>query len=244
MSAPEGHEGGPADTPRAERPRWIELAPGLLSVASGAALVALVPDLRHAVSLALHGDLAGLHHHFRALGSSGVALLVALMLVHAVIFFPTELITATAGLVYGFLPGLALVTGGWLASALLAYLLGRTVGKPLAHLVFGARRFLALERAVERGGIPLLLTLRLLPLVPFSLTGYVAGAAHVRVWRFGWTTLVGYLPLTALVAYLGSRSESFSLTDPRLWIGIVLLLVLLGVAHRLRLRLPATVEGE
>jgi uncharacterized membrane protein YdjX (TVP38/TMEM64 family) len=205
--------------------RDLAVAVGSIAVAAG--LLMLVPDLRHAVSLTLNGDLEGLRREFRHLGVDGVTLLLALILAHAVLFYPTEIVTATAGFVYGFLPGLALVTGGWLASALLAYLLGRTVGRPFIHVVFGRRRFLALERAVERGGTPLLLAVRLIPIVPFSLMGYVAGAVRVPLWRFGWTTVVGYLPLTVAVVYLGSRAQSLSLNDPLVWGAVVLLLGLL-----------------
>ena len=213
------------------RGRLPELAFGLGGMLATAAIVALVPDLRHAFSLALHGDLKGLHGQFDNLGASGVMLLLALILAHAVLLYPTEIVTATAGFVYGFLPGLALVTVGWLVSALLAYLLGRALGRPLVHTVFGGRRFASLERAVERGGISLLLAVRLIPFVPFSLTGYVAGAVRVPVWRFGWTTVLGYLPLTVLIAYLGSQAESLSLGDPRLWIGVGVLGVLLAAAR-------------
>jgi uncharacterized membrane protein YdjX (TVP38/TMEM64 family) len=223
-----------------ERPadgsRGIELLLALGSLALTALLVAVVPDLRHAVSLALHGDLDGLRQQFRDLGAAGVALLLGLIMVHAVLLYPTELVTATAGLAYGFLPGLALALGGWLASALLAYLLGRSLGRPLVRRLFGAARTAALERSVARGGVTLLLMMRLVPFVPFNLTGYVAGAAQVPVWRFAWTTAVGYLPLTALVAYLGSQSRSLSLGDPRLWLGVGAIVLLLGAGRVLSLR--------
>lgn len=227
-----------------KRSRWVDMGVGLASAGLGAAMVLSVPELRHALSLSVQGDLEGLRRLFLGLGGGGVALLMALMIVHAVIFYPTEALTATAGLVYGFLPGLALVTVGWLASALLAYLLGRTVGEPLARLLFGARRFAAFERAVSRGGVPLLLAARLVPLVPFSMTGYVAGAMRVPLWTFGWTTVVGYLPLTALVAYLGSQSRSLSAADPRLWIGLALMLLMLGAARAFRPRGAAQAEGS
>jgi len=217
------------------RDRLPELAFAFGGILATGAVVALVPDLRHAVSLALHGDLKGLHEQFKHLGAGGVALLLALILAHAVLLYPTEIVTATAGFVYGFLPGLALVTVGWLASALLAYLLGRALGRPFIHSIFGGRRFANLERAVARGGITLLLAVRLIPIVPFSLTGYVAGAVRVPLWRFGWTTVLGYLPLTVLIAYLGSQAESLSVGDPRLWIGVAALVVLLAAARFVKL---------
>jgi uncharacterized membrane protein YdjX (TVP38/TMEM64 family) len=222
-----------------ELSRWAQLAIGLTGVAIGIGVVLAVPELRHALSLALHGNLDGLRHEFRALGASGAALLLGLMLAHALIFYPTELVTATAGIAYGFLPGLALVTVGWLLSGLLSYAIGVIAGRPLLSLVVGYERFAALERTVARGGAPLLLGLRLVPVLPFSLTGYVAGAVRVPLWRFAWTTVVGYLPLTAIVTYLGSQSNSLPLTDPRLWGGLALILLLLLAARGLRSRLAS-----
>src|ERR1700759_4531053 len=93
-------------------------------------------------------------------------------------------------------------------SALLAYLFGARVARPLLERLGRA------ERMIERGGITLLLAIRLIPIVPFSLAGYAAGAAHVPLWRFFWTTLVGYMPITALSVYFGTRLEGLSLTDP------------------------------
>jgi uncharacterized membrane protein YdjX (TVP38/TMEM64 family) len=212
-------------------PRLRELAAALASVAVGAGIVAAVPELRHSVSLSLHGDFGGLRTYIRGLDVGGLGLLMALMLSHAIIFYPTEIVTATAAHVYGFLPGLGFVMGGWLASALLAYLLGRVLGRPMLRAVLGPR-FMRLERIVERGGTSLLISGRLVPVVPFSLMGYVAGAAHVRVRRFAWTTMVGFLPLTAAVAYLGSQARTLSVTDPVVWIA-ALLLVALFVAARL-----------
>jgi len=77
------------------------------------------------------------------------------------------------------LPALPLVMACWIASALLAYYIGRHAGRPLLYGLAGERRFLRLESAIDRGGASFLLACRLVPIVPFSLTGLVAGAAHV-----------------------------------------------------------------
>ncbi len=209
-----------------------ELAAAVGAVAIGVGVVVVVPELRHSVSLAFQGNFAGLRAYIQGLGTGGLALLSALMLGHALIFYPTEIVTATAAYVYGFPLGLLFVMCGWLASALLSYLLGRVFGRPLLRRVLGPK-FDPLERALDRGGVFLLLGARLVPIVPFSLVGYAAGAARVRVWRFAWTTLVGFLPLTALVGYLGSRARSLSLGEPAVWVA-ALLLVLLLAAARLR----------
>jgi uncharacterized membrane protein YdjX (TVP38/TMEM64 family) len=63
---------------------------------------------------------------------------------------------------------------------------------------------------IERGGVALLLAIRLIPIVPFSLACYAAGAARVPVWRYTWTTVVGYLPITVIAVYFGTQLDLLS----------------------------------
>jgi uncharacterized membrane protein YdjX (TVP38/TMEM64 family) len=204
---------------------------------AGLAVIAVVPELRHCVSLVIHGQFADLRSYVRSLGAGGFGLLLGLMLAHAIIFYPSEIATATAGYVYGFRPGLAFVVGGWLLAALLSYALGRSVGGPLLRRVLSPR-FARLTSTMESGGTTLLLGGRLVPIVPFALIGYAAGAAHTSLWRFSWTTLLGYLPLTIAVVYLGSRAQTLSISNPLVWIAVGVLLALLVGAHLVRGRVP------
>jgi len=194
-----------------------------------AGLVLAIPDLRHAFEAAVRGDHAEVRSRVDSLGLLGPLLVVVLALLHSVVFYPAEIVDAAAGFAYGFFPALALTMVGWLLSGLLCFAVGRSVARPLLDRWLGRERFERTEAAIERGGATLLLAVRLIPIVPFSLVSYAAGAAHVPVWRFAWTTAVGYLPITAMAVYLGTRLEGLSLTDP-LVLGVVaaLLLLLLG----------------
>ncbi len=223
-------------TARSARQRDLELAAGLAAILAAVLIIAVVPQLRHCVGLVLHGHFHALHAYIRSLGAVGLALLLGLMLAHAVVLYPSEIVTATAGWVYGFAPGLAFVVIGWLVAALLSYALGRSVGRPLLRSLLG-HRFIRLEHGMDRGGNALLLSWRLIPLVPFALVGYAAGATRVSLWRFSWTTVLGYLPLTTAVTYLGSRAETLSTSDPIVWIaagGIIAILVAERIGHRRR----------
>lgn len=214
----------------------LELVTGIATIVASLVLIVAVPELRHCVSLVLHGHFKALHSYVRSLGAGGFALLLGLMLAHAVIFYPSEIVTATAAYVYGFLPGLAFVVVGWLLAALLSYALGRSVGRPVLRSLLGSR-FVRLERGMERGGTALLLGGRLIPIVPFALLGYAAGATRVSLWRFSWTTVVGYLPLTTAVCYLGSRAQTLSANDPFVWVaagGLVAALVAAQVVYHRR----------
>jgi uncharacterized membrane protein YdjX (TVP38/TMEM64 family) len=160
------------------------------------------------------------------------------------VWYPAEILTAAAGFVYGFGLALPIVVAGWLLSALATYAMGRYAGRPLLHRIAGEQRFRAAERTIERGGAPVLLAARLVPVIPFSLTGYVAGAAHVPLWRFSWTTVAGFLPMTAVVVLLGSRLEELSLTDPLLYLALAPIGLLLLAARPVARRLRAPAEDE
>jgi uncharacterized membrane protein YdjX (TVP38/TMEM64 family) len=219
-----------APTKRHASPRRTgqgELAAGVAAIALGVVLIAVVPPFRHCIGLVLHGQFHALRDYIRSLGPGGFALLLGLMIAHAIVFYPSEIITATAGYVYGFAPGLAFVVAGWLVAALFSYALGRAVARPLLRSLLGDR-FVRLEHGMARGGTTLLLSGRLVPIVPFALVGYAAGATHVSLWRFAWTTVVGYLPLTIAVVYLGSKARTFSTSDPLVWLAVAVLIGLLA----------------
>jgi uncharacterized membrane protein YdjX (TVP38/TMEM64 family) len=195
-------------------PPWIEIAITLAGIALLTGLVFAVPALHNAVIAAIHGDSTEVRKQLDSLGAWGPLLIFALALIHAIVLYPAEIVNAAAGFVYGFFPALALVTGAWIFSALVCYTLGKSVARPLLDRWWGAERFERTEAMVERGGVTLLLAVRLIPILPFSLVGYAAGAARVPIWRFVWTTVVGYMPVTALAVYFGTRLEGLSLTDP------------------------------
>jgi uncharacterized membrane protein YdjX (TVP38/TMEM64 family) len=193
---------------------FMEIGVTLAGIALLAALVLAIPPLRDAIGAALQGDTDEVRRQIDELGIGGPLLIVALALIHSVVIYPAEIVNAAAGFAYGFFPALAIVTVGWMLSALLCYAFGHRVARPLLDRWFGRERFERFERMVAGGGVTLLLALRLIPIVPFSLVGYAAGAARVPLRRFVWTTLVGYMPVTALAVYFGTRLEGMKLTDP------------------------------
>ncbi len=192
------------------RPPLIEIGVTLAGVALLAALVFAVPALHEAAVAAIHGDTETVRSEIESLGVAGPLLIVVLALVHAVVFYPAEIVDAAAGLVYGFVPALALMMFGWLLSGLACFAIGRSVARPLLDRWFGRERFERIEARIERGGAKVLIGARLIPILPFSLVSYAAGAARVPVWRFTWTTAVGYLPITAISVYFGTQLDLLS----------------------------------
>ncbi len=239
-STAEGSGAGLASPHRPPRPPLLEIAITLAGIAILAALVLLVPPLHDAVVAAIHGDTAKVRHQIDSLSIGGPLLIVAVALIHMVVFYPAEIVDAAAGFAYGFFPALALVTVAWMLSGLACYAVGHAVARPLLDRWLGPERFERTEAMIERGGVTLLIAVRLIPIVPFSLVCYAAGAARVPLWRFVWTTVVGYMPITALAVYFGTRLEGLPLTDPLVLGTAAALLVLLLAGHWVMRRTQAT----
>jgi uncharacterized membrane protein YdjX (TVP38/TMEM64 family) len=215
---------------------WVEIGVTLAGIGLLALLVVAIDPLREAATAAWQGDTAEVRHQIDRLGAGGPLLILALTLLHAVVFYPAEIVDAAAGFAYGFLPALALMTLGWVVSGLICWAVGHRVARPLLDRWFGEERFERAELAIERGGPALLLAMRLIPILPFSIVSYAAGAARVPAWRFVWTTALGYLPITAIAVYFGTKLEGLSLTDPLVLGSALALLALLGIGHRVARR--------
>jgi uncharacterized membrane protein YdjX (TVP38/TMEM64 family) len=190
----------------------------VMGILIGVAIALAVPSLRDAVGDAVQGDTASVRHDLNA-DLGGPLLVIWLAMVHVIVWYPAEILDAAAGYVFGFCGGFSLVLGAWVLSGLAAYAVGRHFARPLLYRLAGEQRFRRVEELVERGGATFLLAARLVPIMPFSLLGYVCGATRVPLIRFTWTTAVGYAPLTAYFTYVGSKLEGFSAEDPILWIG-------------------------
>jgi uncharacterized membrane protein YdjX (TVP38/TMEM64 family) len=206
----------------------------LVGIAALAALVLAIEPLRSGVSDTVAGDTGALREDLRGLGFTGALIVLVVGLVHVFVWYPAEILDAAVGYVYGFWVAMPLIMAVWLINAVVAHWIGRHAARPVLYRFINRERFDRFELLAERGGVTLLLSMRLIPIIPFSLFSYAAGAARVPLGRFVWTTVIGYLPLTAVFVYLGSQLEELSPTDPILWIGALVLIALVLLTARLR----------
>lgn len=116
--------------------------------------------------------------------------------------FPRTAFTLAAGLLFGALTGVAIAVVASTISAVIALLLVRAAGWQLSRLVEHPRLD-SLNTRLRRRGWPTVLSMRLIPAVPFSVLNYAAGASSVRVVPYTLATVAGLLPGTAAVVVLG-----------------------------------------
>src|SRR6185312_8262192 len=132
------------------------------------------------------------------LSSSPAAPLVflALHVAASLLFVPRTLLAIVAGLVFGMWWGTL-----WAA-------LGSVIGAA-AGVVDAASwaRLSGLLGRVERGGWRAVATIRLIPVIPHSLTNYALGLTRLKLAPYALGSLLGQLPLTIAYADLGAAGE-------------------------------------
>jgi uncharacterized membrane protein YdjX (TVP38/TMEM64 family) len=116
--------------------------------------------------------------------------------------FPRTVFTLSAGLLFGPVLGVPLAVSAATISAIIALLLVRAAGWQLSRLVRHPRVDSLDARLRERGWLAVM-SMRMIPAVPFSVLNYAAGASAVRVLPYTLATLAGLLPGTAAVVILG-----------------------------------------
>lgn len=115
----------------------------------------------------------------------------------------TLMITATA-LLYGSFAGFALAMAGSLASALVAYLVGQLTGRGFVQR-FGGRRINRLSRRLAKRGILAMVTVRIVPVAPFTVINLVAGASHISLRDYLIGTALGMLPGVFMISFFVDR---------------------------------------
>lgn len=116
--------------------------------------------------------------------------------------FPRTAFTLAAGLLFGPVLGIPLAVTAATVSAVIALLLVRAVGLQL-NRVARHPRIQAVDARLRARGWPTVLSMRLIPAVPFAVLNYAAGVSSVRVLPYTLATLAGLVPGTAAVVVLG-----------------------------------------
>jgi uncharacterized membrane protein YdjX (TVP38/TMEM64 family) len=116
--------------------------------------------------------------------------------------FPRSAFTLAAGLLFGPVLGVSLAVVASTVSAVIALLLVRAAGWQFSRLVRHPRVD-SLDARLRERGWPTIVSMRLIPAVPFSVMNYAAGASAVRVLPYALASFVGLIPGTAAVVILG-----------------------------------------
>jgi len=168
---------------------------------------------------------------------------LALHVIASLLFVPRTMLGLVAGLVFGLWWGVVWAALGSMCGAVAGFLIARYVNGGLIEPEALPRLGPMLQRA-EAGGWRAVTVLRLIPVIPHSLTNYALGLTRLSLGGYAVGSLLGQLPMTiAYVSFgaaggrIGSGGENW--LAPAL-IGVVALgaSILLPRLHKKHLTTP------
>ncbi len=175
---------------------------------------------------------------------------VVVYLARPIVLFPASVLTVVGGILFGPILGVPVVIIAANASALVAYGIGRLLGRPPGDRGVSSDEASVARRWANRmraHSFETVLIMRLL-FVPFDLVNYLAGMLRLRWVPFLLATALGSLPGTVSFVLVGASldrvDEGIDGIDPAaLGAGVLIFVVSLVLARILRRRQPTVTEG-
>lgn len=181
----------------------------LLTLGNAVALLLLGLTLGAILWLRAHPDLnvfseGGLLRLVEGLGPWGPLAYIAIVALAVVVSqIPGVPLAIAAGALWGPLTaGLYSVLGGFLGG-MIAYFLGRTLGRSAMKALTGKVMIFQTDRGERYLGWLIFVT-RLLPVLSFDIISYAAGVSGLSARVYAVATLFGMIPSVLLLTYLGS----------------------------------------
>lgn len=169
----------------------------------------------------------GLKQLIDGAGIWGILTYMAIIALAVVISpIPGAPLTVAAGAVWGAIPAAIYSVIGGFVGGLIAYFIGRSLGRSAVKALTGKAIYFSKDRGEWLLGGVIFVT-RLLPVLSFDLISYGAGLTNLSVPIYASSTLLGMIPSTLLLTYVG---QSFTIGLPlgiSLSVVFLILLVLL-----------------
>jgi phospholipase D1/2 len=152
---------------------------------------------------------------------------LAVYLLATVVLFPMTMLNVATVLTFGPVLGNAYALAGWLLSATVGYGIGRMLGQDMLHRIAGPRLDRLIHQVEDHGFITVL-TIRLLPVAPFTLANLFVGASGIRFRDFFLASVIGRIPGILVLSVAGVHLEN-ALRNPStgsfILLGLVLILI-------------------
>lgn len=147
-------------------------------------------------------------------GRAGTLTWFGAYLVGLLLMMPASAFEMGSGFLCGLLQGFLVAHVGSVGFGTLSFLIARVFRGRLIRLFQDSAQFRAIDRAIERRALSLVILLRLSPVLPFSVLSYALGLTRVRLVTFVLGTWAGSLPSMLLFVYVGSTlGEAAQLLD-------------------------------
>jgi uncharacterized membrane protein YdjX (TVP38/TMEM64 family) len=183
----------------------------MIRIKYGGAAILLVLVIWFAVSHISRNELEHLISGIERLGYVGFAVYSVCVALAGVLLLPGLILTLGSGFLFGAVKGSVLFVAGQTLGACMAFFLGRRFFKSWARNYLLKHPKLGMLNTTLAGeGWKFIAITRMTPLFPFKISNYFFGAIGYPFWAFFRGTILGILPLSITLVYLGTLVQDFS----------------------------------
>lgn len=214
--------------------KWAPIVAGVVALCAAVAAViasqyGMIPDVRAAVQ-----------------GAGLWAPMVFVLLQGAVTITPVPrtVFTVAAGVLFGSVAGVLLAVAGTTLAASAAYFLARMLGGRLAERHAHHAAVAWVRARLDRSGLLAMVSLRLIPAMPFWLVNYASALSGVRFPPYLLGTMLGILPGTVAIVVLGDAAVGGTPHPAMFAVSVVCGLLGLAGALVASRRAPAPGDGN
>ncbi len=144
------------------------------------------------------------------LGAIAPIAFIIIFIIATVAFLPGSILTLGGGVLFGVFQGSIYVFLGATIGATLAFLVDRYLARGwISQKIAGNQKFSAIDKAVGKEGLKIVLLTRLSPIFPFNLLNYGLGVTGVSLKDYVLGS-VGMIPGTIMYVYIGSLAGSIA----------------------------------
>jgi uncharacterized membrane protein YdjX (TVP38/TMEM64 family) len=142
----------------------------------------------------------------------GILMLTLVETVCTVLILPATPLNLASGFLFGVWWGSLISVSSTDIASVISFFIGRYVARGWAEKEIEKRpKFKAVDAAVEKQGMWIIILVRFSPVFPFGLCNYLFGLTKVSFVKYWIATTIGLLPYTVAYTYLGSLMRQ--LTD-------------------------------
>lgn len=140
---------------------------------------------------------------------------------------PLSLLVVTMALSFGVWPGSFYALSGAVLSAVINYYIGQKIGRKTVVKMAGSR-LNKLSQRLANHGVMATITVRLIPVAPFTVINLVAGTTHIKLRDFVIGTFIGLLPGILMITIF-AKSLVEVLVNPNILEIAIFIAVLVGI---------------
>lgn len=156
---------------------------------------------------------------------------------------PASIATVLGGAIFGSWKGALLAWIASLIGTVLSHWLARRVARKPIQRLFGEHKLM--RQLKQHDGVMTLVRLRVIPVAPFAVLGYIAGIAGVSLQRLLLATAIAMIPSVVAYSYVGAElitgmTSADDASKRALWIagGVTVTILVVsfipGISRRLR----------